>query len=133
MSAIGERIKTIRKEAGLTQAQFGEKIGVKGNTMTNYENGMRCPSDAIILSICREFNVNEDWLRDGLGEPHAEISDDEYIAAFLGEALAGRNENIQKRCISVLSKLSAAGWEALDAFANEALKLLKEEEKQNDD
>lgn len=60
-----ERIKKIRKEYKMTQVEFGEKIGVKGNTITNYENGMRNPTDAVILSICREFNINEDWLRYG--------------------------------------------------------------------
>lgn len=63
-----ERIRAIRKEKKLTQVEFGEKIGVKGNTITNYENGLRNPTDAVILSICREFNVNEEWLRYGTGE-----------------------------------------------------------------
>ncbi len=62
------RIKKIRKEKGLTQVEFGEKIGVKGNTVTNYETGLRNPTDAVVLSICREFNVNEKWLRTGEGE-----------------------------------------------------------------
>ncbi len=61
------RIKQIRETYKLTQVKFGEKIGVKGNTITNYENGLRTPTDAVILSICREFNVNEDWLRTGEG------------------------------------------------------------------
>lgn len=96
-----ERIRTIRKEKKLTQVEFGEKIGVKGNTITNYENGLRNPTDAVILSICREFNVNEEWLRYGTGEMYrkkdtafseliAEIdySDDEFlkniITAYMG-------------------------------------------------
>lgn len=96
-----ERIRAIRKEKKLTQVEFGEKIGVKGNTITNYENGLRNPTDAVILSICREFNVNEEWLRYGTGEMYrkkdtafseliAEIdySDDEFlkniITAYMG-------------------------------------------------
>lgn len=96
-----ERIRAIRKEKKLTQVEFGEKIGVKGNTITNYENGLRNPTDAVILSICREFNVNEEWLRHGTGEMYrkkdaafseliAEIdySDDEFlkniITAYMG-------------------------------------------------
>ena len=46
-----DRIKTIRKHYNLTQTEFGDRIGVKGNTITNYENGLRNPSDAIIVSI----------------------------------------------------------------------------------
>lgn len=65
---MNERIKEIRKSKNMTQAEFGAKIGVKGNTITNYESGMRTPSDAVIFSICREFNVNEHWLLTGQGE-----------------------------------------------------------------
>ena len=64
---LKDRIKKVRKYCNLTQTDFGTKIGVKGNTVTGYETGLRTPSDAVILSICREFNVNEDWLRNGTG------------------------------------------------------------------
>ena len=63
MSTIAERIKEVRKEKKYTQAEFGKIIGVAGNTVTGYENNIRKPSDAVIISICREFNVNEEWLR----------------------------------------------------------------------
>ena len=69
-----ERIKTIRKALRLTQTAFGERIGVKGNTVTGWENGLRAPSEAIINSICREFGVSEEWLRDGCGEPFVNSS-----------------------------------------------------------
>lgn len=67
---LKDRIKEIRKEFELTQTQFGSKVGVKGNTIGNYEMGLRTPSDAVIFSICREFNVNENWLRSGNGEKY---------------------------------------------------------------
>lgn len=63
-----ERIKAVRKYLKLTQAEFGARIKVKGNTVTGYETGIRSPSDAVINSICREFGVNEQWLRTGEGE-----------------------------------------------------------------
>ena len=65
---MNNRIKEIRKALNLTQSEFGAKVGVKGNTIGNYEIGLRTPSDAVIFSICREFNVNEEWLRTGTGE-----------------------------------------------------------------
>lgn len=65
---LKDRIKEVRKHFNLTQTDFGTKIGVKGNTITGYETGLRTPSDAVILSICREFNVSEEWLRTGKGE-----------------------------------------------------------------
>ena len=90
------RIKQIRKENNLTQVEFGERIGVKGNTVTNYETGLRNPTDAVILSICREFNVNENWLRNGTGDMYKERdgsftellseleeSDDDFIKSLI--------------------------------------------------
>lgn len=65
---IGSRIKTLRKSLNLTQNDFGDRIGVKANTIGNYELSLRNPSNAVIHSICIEFNVNENWLRFGKRE-----------------------------------------------------------------
>ena len=62
---MNDRIKKIRKDAGLTQEQFAKRLGVKRNTVATYEMGRSTPIDAAITSICREFGVNEDWLRNG--------------------------------------------------------------------
>lgn len=64
----GDRIKKLRKELDLTQQKFGEHIGIKGNTVAQYELGRSNPIDAVLSLICREFNVNEEWLRTGKGE-----------------------------------------------------------------
>lgn len=74
---MGDRIKQIRKQFSLTQVEFGKKIGLKGNTITCYEKGLRIPSDSVILSICREFNVNRQWLETGEGEMFSNASDGE--------------------------------------------------------
>ena len=63
-----ERIKKIRKELDLTQQEFAEKIGIKRNTIANYETGRNNPIDSVISLICREFDINEEWLRTGEGE-----------------------------------------------------------------
>lgn len=60
-----ERIKMVRKKFKLTQSEFGERIGVKGNTVTGYETGLRTPSDVVLHSISMEFGVDEDWLKNG--------------------------------------------------------------------
>lgn len=77
---MNTRIKKIRKYFGMTQTEFGERIGVKGNTITNYESGNRVPTDAILKSICREFNVNEGWLRTGSGDMFMKKPEDELDA-----------------------------------------------------
>ena len=65
---MNERIRKLRKILDLTQTEFAEKIGLVQNTITGYEKGRILPSDQTILFICREFNVNEKWLREGIGE-----------------------------------------------------------------
>lgn len=60
-----DRIKTIRKELGLTQEKFADRLNMKRNTIANYEIGRNEPIDAVISLICREYNVNEQWLRTG--------------------------------------------------------------------
>lgn len=64
---IGDRIKILRKALHLTQQKFGERIGLKQNSVALIEAG-RETSDQTIFAICREFRVSEDWLRTGEGE-----------------------------------------------------------------
>ena len=123
-----DRIKAIRKMYKLTQSDFGERIGVKGNTITGYETGLRSPSDAVLVSICREFNINENWLRTGDGEMFRPISRDEEIAAFMGEIMRGEDADFRRRLISVLSRLDVAEWELLERMA---LKLATEAKKED--
>lgn len=66
--SLGERIKKVRTKLELTQESFCNRIGLKRNSISLVESGKRNISDQAILSICREFNVNEEWLRNGAGE-----------------------------------------------------------------
>lgn len=113
---VNERIKQLRKILKLTQTEFGEQIGVKGNTITGYEKGIRNPTDAIILSICREFNVDEEWLRTGEGEMFVIQSNEEEIAAFLGDVLSEEGETYKKQLILALANLSDEGWKGIKEF-----------------
>ena len=65
---MDKRLKKLRKELDLTQSAFAERIGMKQNTIATYEMGRSIPSDQAIRSMCREFGVNEEWLRNGTGE-----------------------------------------------------------------
>ena len=65
---MDERIRRLRKELDLTQQEFADKISVKRGAIANYEIGRNIPSDSVISLICREFNVSEEWLRNGTGE-----------------------------------------------------------------
>lgn len=65
---MNERLKAIRKELSLSQEAFGKKLGVTGAGISKIESGDRSLTEQMILAICREFNVREEWLRDGTGE-----------------------------------------------------------------
>lgn len=77
---IGERLKKLRKELDLTQGAFAARIGSVQNTITGYESGRRNPSSQVITLISREFNVNEEWLREGTGEMFLPNTSDELDA-----------------------------------------------------
>ena len=79
---MNERIKTIRINAGLTQQQFADRIKVKRNTVATYEIGRSIPSDSAIALICREFGINEEWLRNGIEPIYVQSSTfslDEFV------------------------------------------------------
>lgn len=82
-----ERIKKLRKTLDLTQQEFAEKLGIKRNTIAQYEIGRNIPIDAVIKSICREFGVSEEWLRDGIGEMFEEIPEEDVYSRAAAEAL----------------------------------------------
>ena len=65
---IGERIKILRKEKCLSMEDFGAIIGMCKSAVSRIENGVNGTTDQTIRSICREFGVNEQWLRTGEGE-----------------------------------------------------------------
>ena len=69
-----KRIKKLRRSLDMTQQEFADRIGVKRNTIANYETGRNEPIDSVISLICREFHVNEEWLRHGLGEMMAPMT-----------------------------------------------------------
>ena len=119
-----DRIKKLRKELDLTQQKFADAIGMKQNTIAQYEMGRTIPSDAIIFSICREFNVNEEWLRTGEGDMFLPANRDSEIASFVKSLL----DSFKNRFVAMLSKLTVEEWEFLERKARE----LAGEDKKND-
>lgn len=84
---MNERIKLLRKSLGLTQQEFADKLNIKRGAVANYEIGRNEPIDAVVSLICRTFNVNEGWLRDGNGEMFVERSPDEEVGYYVEDLL----------------------------------------------
>lgn len=89
-----DRIKKMRKELDLTQQAFADKIGMKQNTIAQYEMGRTQPSDAIIFSMCREFGVNETWLRTGKGEMFEQLTEQQKILKYTGLLLKDKDSAV---------------------------------------
>ena len=117
---LGERIKKVRKTLDLTQQEFSDRIGMKRNSIAQVEMG-RNTSEQTIISICREFNINETWLRTGKGEMFLQLSRDEEIAAYLGQIMRDDEDSFRRRMISVLCRLDTEEWSMLERMAQKLL------------
>lgn len=117
---MNERISLIRKKAGLTQEEFGEKVGgLSRNYIWMVEKGERVPSDRTISDICRIFNVNENWLRTGEGEMFNPKSRNEELMDLATAVAEGDPGSIQAQILTVMARLTDAQWEVLAQVAKE--------------
>lgn len=111
---MNERIKEIRNALKMTQQEFAERIKIKRNTVATYEMGRSIPSDSAIALICKEFSVNEDWLRNGNGEMFIPVSKNEQISKMISEVLKSDEDSFKRRLINALSNLDDSGWDSLE-------------------
>ena len=89
---LKERLKALRKELRLTQQEFADRVGISRGNIGAYEVGKNAPSDAVISLICREFHVNEEWLRTGNGEMFVEETPDEEFMRMAKAVASGDTE-----------------------------------------
>ena len=123
---MGERLKDLRKALGLTQQEFADRIGIARGNIGAYEVSKNSPSDAVISLICREFNVNQVWLRDGTGEMF-QIPDDEDAARTAG-ATGNTDRRFYQAVLNIVrtySQLSPESQSALDVFVDQLLENAK--------
>ncbi len=124
---IGNRIKEIRNSLGLNQIEFGKKLNLSQSAIANYEKDIRTPIDAVIGSICREFHVNETWLRTGEGEMFVRLDPEDELMEWAGRVLAQRPEYFQKRFVKMLMGLSDNEWKLLEKKVLELAGMEKED------
>ena len=116
----GQRVKAVRKDLGMTLDAFGKRVGVTKTAISNIENGARCLTDQMLLSICREFGVNETWLRTGAGEPFMPPSRSEEMGRLVKSLMADKPESFRSRLITALLRFDADGpeWQLLENIYN---------------
>lgn len=113
----GERIKAIRKNLGLTMDKFGEYLGVTKAAISKIEHGDRGVTEQMTKSICREFNVSEEWLRTGEGEMFLPVSRKTQIEKLTNQLMSEESNSFKNRFISVLADLTENEWEFLEEKA----------------
>lgn len=99
---MNERIRKLRRILDLTQQEFADRLGIKRNTIANYESGRNEPIDAVISLICREFDVDEEWLRTGGGEMFIQKTEDEEIAELVYDLLDPKDDDFYIAVIELL-------------------------------
>lgn len=118
--SVNDRIKLLRtvllKEKNnkkYTQKEFSDILGLSENFIWQIEKGDRDPSDRTISDICREFGVNEVWLRTGEGEPFQEETREEQIFRAAAQTIRSSNE-FRKQLAFWLAQLDESDWVELE-------------------
>ena len=134
MSTIGERIRHLRKDIlDLTLTEFGERLGITASSCSTMESGKSNPSDQTIRSICREFGVNELWLRygDEGGEMYQPRTREEEMAELFKSLMREKPEAFRSRLITALLRFDPDGaeWALLERiYESVAAEVKKESE-----
>lgn len=125
---MNERIKQLRKHLGLNQSDFASRLGVSQSAVAAWELGTRNPMDAVIQSICREFNVSERWLREGEGEMFLPQDDADELMALAGRFLGSNPTETQLRFARAVFTMTPQELELITRKARELLGETKKED-----
>lgn len=123
MEHLSERIVELIKALGIKKTIFARTLNVSQAFVSQLCSGERVPSDRTIADICREFDVSEEWLRNGTGPMFVEKSRDEELAEFFGHVLA--RDDFKQRLLAALSRLDESEWNMLEQVAKKLLDELK--------
>ncbi len=123
---MNERLQELRKEhLHMTLEKFAEPLGVQNSAISKLEKGRTNLTDQMILSICRTYNVNEEWLRTGNGPVFQELPEDDEFAVALSEIT---NDVLIKSILIEYSKLDKSLRNAFHDFLIRTLERSKEQD-----
>lgn len=128
---IGERIRIVRSKTlgrKISMASFADKIGVTSGAVSQWENNQKTPSNSVIVLICKEFGINEEWLRNGTGDMFA-VSDRESEIARIADTMLNEVEpSIRNKLIRMVADAPEEDLELLAKYAKEFVAGLDEKE-----
>lgn len=120
------RINEVVKMVDLTKTEFGKRINISQGMVSRICSGDANPSDRTISDICREFGVNEVWLRTGKGDPFKERTLEETIMRFAVQTNKG-SDDFRKAYVAMLANLSDDGWKGLQEMYDKLSEIYKKE------
>lgn len=118
---MNERIKAIIEALNIKKAEFSRRLSLSPPFVSELCSGAKAPSDRTISDICREFNVNETWLRTGEGEMFVTLTKEEELTDFLGDLIKGERGDFARRLVTVLSRMTPDEWDMLERKAQELM------------
>ena len=124
-----KRISEIIDKSGLTKAKVAERLNVSAAFITKICNGTSNPSDRTISDICREFRVNETWLRTGEGEMRTNSTQRDLLEQFFSDVLTSAPD-ARSDCLTAMAKLPPEFWGMLTDCAREIVSNLGTEKRQ---
>lgn len=116
---MNERIKELRRSLGLTQDEFGGRIGITKSSVSTMESGRSNPSEQTLRSMVREFGASYLWLTTGAG-PMFENGEEAAVHVMIDRVMAGENEHV-KNLFKSLSDWSAEDWQQVDRLLDKLL------------
>ena len=119
MNTFSDRIdRLIQDRTGGNKSKFARQLNVTPAYISKLcKDKENIPSDRTIADICREFNVNENWLRTGQGDPYIQLSRDDELSQFFGEVMKEEDPDFRRRLLSVMSRLTTDEWALLEQMA----------------
>lgn len=117
----GERVKEVRRTQGLTLEKFGERLGVKKNSVSQIENGHNRLTDQMAKAICREFGVSESWLRTGEGEMIEPTTQSEHLLAYMARISTEPDKEFQIEFLTALSRMKPEQWKLVEDFLDDLI------------
>lgn len=127
MSTENERIKEVRKAIGLTLEKFGERVGMKKSSLSTVENGVNAVSNQLRSAVCREFGVDEFWLRTGEGEMFRPRTNEEILTEFAADLAFEGDESFKKKVVTALAKMDDETWAMFERWFWEFIKGFQDE------
>lgn len=129
----GEIVRNLRKATTLTLEEFGKRLGVTKVAISNIENGKRNLTNQMIKAICREFNVNEDYLMTGEGDMFRELPEKDETASIVSDLLEeGKDNPFYDIILEIMNTYQELSPKSQEVLRDASAKLLEKLQKKGD-